>query len=69
MTNKVNALPQSQFVAIWNNAGSLDEAIAQIQVLAGLPCPRWAVIARALTYRKDGIELKRFPEPSTKVAG
>lgn len=68
MTNKVNGLPHDQFVAIWNASESLDEVVAKIQAIVGLPAPRWAVIARAAGCRKE--ELKQFPETTrSKVAG
>ena len=68
MPNKANALPQDRFVAIWNMAGSLDEAVAHIPSLVGRPCPRWAIMARAISCRKDGVPLQRFADADLKAA-
>jgi hypothetical protein len=51
-------VPQEQFVTAWNSAGSLDEAAARVKELARGNAPRWAVIARAMELRKDGVEMK-----------
>lgn len=69
MTNKLNAMPQDQFVALWNAAESFDEAVAKIQALVGRPCPRWAVMVRSAVCRQDGIPMKRFEETPVKAAG
>jgi hypothetical protein len=59
--DRVWQVPQEQFVAAWNQAGSLDEAAARVKELAQGNVPRWAVMARAMELRKDGIELKPLP--------
>jgi hypothetical protein len=61
MGDRVWQVPQEQFVAAWNQAGSLDEAAARVKELAQGNVPRWAVMARAMELRKDGIELKPLP--------
>jgi hypothetical protein len=68
MTGKLNALPHEQFILIWNSSSTLDAAVGRIQSLVGKPCPRWAVMARALACRKDGVELKRFEEMARQPA-
>ena len=52
-------MSQEQFVAVWNTARTLDEAAAaRVKELARGNVPRWAVMARALSLRKHGVELK-----------
>jgi hypothetical protein len=58
MGERVWQVPRDQFVAAWNGSGSLDEAAAKVKALAGGPAPRWAVMARAASLRKEGVELK-----------
>jgi hypothetical protein len=58
-------VPQDQFVAAWNSARSLDEAAVQVKELAKGNAPRWAVLARAMELRKDGIEMKSLPATRT----
>ncbi|MDB5307489.1 MAG: hypothetical protein JWO38_1691, partial [Gemmataceae bacterium] len=47
MGDRVWQIPQEQFVAAWNGAGSLPEAVGRVKELAGGAVPRWAVMARA----------------------
>jgi hypothetical protein len=58
MGDRAWQVPQDQFVAAWNQAGSLDDAAARVKELAQGNVPRWAVMARAMELRKDGIEMK-----------
>ena len=58
MGDRAWQVPQEQFVAAWNGARSLDEAAARVKELARGNVPRWAVMARAMELRKDGIEMK-----------
>jgi hypothetical protein len=60
MGDRAWQVPQDRFVAAWNQAGSLDEAAARVKELAGGNVPRWAVLARALELRKDGVALKEL---------
>ena len=39
-------------------ATTLDDAAVRVRVLAGGPAPRWAILARAMELRKDGLALK-----------
>lgn len=67
MTGKLNALPNEQFISIWNAASTLEEAVEKMQGRVGKPCPRWAVMARAVSCRKEGMELKAL-ERTAKAA-
>ena len=60
MGDRVWLVPLDQFVAAWNDAQTLDEAAARVKELARGNVPRWAVMARALALRKDGIVLKEL---------
>jgi hypothetical protein len=60
MYDRAWQVPQHDFVAAWNDSQSLDEAAAKIRELAGGTAPRWAVLSRAQTLRKEGVELKAF---------
>lgn len=51
-------VPRDQFVAAWSGSESLDEAAAKVRSLARGPAPRWALMARAASLRKEGVELK-----------
>lgn len=69
MTTDVNRLTGGEFAAIWNRAGSLDEAVAGVRRAAGRSVPRWVVLARALADRRRGAELKRFAEAAPAGRG
>jgi hypothetical protein len=58
MGDRAWQVPQDQFVSAWNGARSLDEAAARIRELARGNVPRWAVMARAMELRRDGVDLK-----------
>ena len=58
MGDKVWQVARDQFLAAWSGSESLDEAAAKVRALAGGPAPRWAVMARAVSLRNDGVELK-----------
>jgi hypothetical protein len=51
-------VPRDRFVAAWNSAASLGEAVERVKELADGYVPRWAVMARAAALRKEGVELK-----------
>lgn len=53
-------VPQDQFVAAWNASESLADAANHVKELARGQVPQWAVLARALSLRKDGVEMKTF---------
>jgi hypothetical protein len=69
MTEKVGALPDDQFIALWNASESLDEAVGRMRAMVGLPCPRWAVKARAVACREGGAVMKQFPNPAKRAGG
>ena len=60
MGDRAWQVPQDQFVSAWNGAESLDEAAARVKELARGNVPRWAVMARAMELRKDGVALKEL---------
>ena len=61
MGDRDRQVPQHQFVAAWNGATSPDGAAARVKELARGNVPPWAVMARAIELRKDGVALKRLP--------
>jgi hypothetical protein len=58
MGDRAWQVPQEQFVTAWNGAQTLDDAAAHIRELACGNVPRWAVMARAMEFCKDGVDLK-----------
>ena len=58
MGDRAWQVPQDEFVSAWNGARTLDEAAARVRELARGNVPRWAVMARAMELRKDGVEMK-----------
>lgn len=69
MTEKVGSLSADRFVALWNASESLDEAVGRVRAAVGLPCPRWAVMARAMACREGGAVMKQFPNPARRAGG
>lgn len=69
MHDRAWQVPQEQFVAAWNGAGSLDEAATRVKELARGNVPRWAVMARAMELRKDGVEMKPLARLGDAVRG
>lgn len=61
----MGVLPADQFVALWNDAGSLAEVVERVRELPGGPFPRWAVLARAIACRQNGLDLKPFPDEAS----
>ncbi len=61
MCDQVWLVPQEQFLAAWNNAGSLNEAAARVRELTSKYVPSWAVMARALALRKEGATVTAYP--------
>jgi hypothetical protein len=61
MIDRAWQVPQEQFVAAWNSARTLDEAAMRIKELARGNVPRWAVMARAMELRREGVEMKPLP--------
>ena len=47
-----------QFAAVWNAAESLDGVAAGLRAIVGPPVPRWWVLGRAASLRRDGVGLK-----------
>jgi hypothetical protein len=62
MEMRVDRLTAEEFAGLWNQAGTLDEVVAQVRERVGLPSPRWAVLARAAAVRRGGIELKSLTD-------
>ena len=60
MYDRAWQVPTDQFAAAWNGAGTLDEAAARLRELANGNVPRWALMARAMELRQEGVELKRL---------
>ena len=60
MGERVWQVPRDAFVAAWNTVGSLTEAVERVKELAGGNVPRWAVMARAMALRKEGVILKEL---------
>lgn len=60
MYDRAWQVPQDQFVTAWNASESLDDAAARIKELAGGHVPRWTVLARANSLRKEGVGIKAF---------
>ena len=69
MTTDVDRLTADEFAAIWNGAGSVDEAVSAVRKVLGRPVPRWVVLARAVADRRRGAALKRYPEPAGSGRG
>ncbi len=63
MGDQVWQVPQNQFVAAWNGASTLADASARLKELAGVSAPGWAMMARAMALRKDGVEMKVLVRP------
>ncbi len=68
VADRVWSIPLDQFVAAWNAAATLDEVAGALRALSGGPIPRWAVMARAGSLRKDGVPLKPLPSGACVVA-
>jgi hypothetical protein len=62
MTERLGRLSAERFVEHWNGSASLDEATARVRAEVGTPCPRWAVLARAVALREQGRQLKAMPK-------
>lgn len=58
----MKSLSDAGFANIWNRAGSLAEVVEQLCEQAGERIPRWAIVARAVTCREAGAELKAYPD-------
>ena len=61
MGDQVWQVPQDQFLAAWNGAGSLAEAASRVRELTGKYVPSWAAMARALALRKEGVPVTAYP--------
>jgi hypothetical protein len=61
MTERVARLPAAEFANLWNAADTLAEAADAVKAVVGMPCPRWAVRARAQALRRDGVPFRLFP--------
>jgi hypothetical protein len=57
MHEQVTALADAEFAAVWNAAGSFDEAVTRVREVVG-NVPRWAVFSRSSALRRRGVELK-----------
>jgi hypothetical protein len=61
MYERVRQVPKDKFVEVWNTAVSMVEVVERIKELAAGQVARWAVMSRAASLRKEGVELKPFP--------
>ena len=70
MRERVNLVPQDQFVAVWNASNTVADAASRVAALVGKTVPGWAVLSRAAELRMAGIELQRLlpPTPRTGTA-
>ena len=48
MSDRVSGIPQDEFVAAWNAAASMVDAVRRMKEIAGGAVPRWAVMVRAV---------------------
>ncbi|MFO0798290.1 MAG: SprT-like domain-containing protein [Gemmataceae bacterium] len=51
-------MSDTDFVTLWNAAGSLAAVVAGVSEGAAWPVPRWAVLARAQALRQAGVSLR-----------
>ncbi|QDU20545.1 hypothetical protein ETAA1_25000 [Urbifossiella limnaea] len=58
----MTAVTDSEFIALWNTAGSLAAVVAGVSEGAARPVPRWAVLARATPLRQAGLSLREHPD-------
>ena len=56
MHDYVSAMADAEFAAVWNAAGSFDEAVTRVREVVG-DVPRWAVFSRSSALRRRGVEL------------
>lgn len=63
MGDQVWLVPQDKFMSAWNGATTLADASARLKDLAGVSAPGWAMMARAMALRKDGVEMKVLVRP------
>ncbi|HEX4607497.1 MAG TPA: hypothetical protein VH092_04755 [Urbifossiella sp.] len=63
---RLDQLSDTDFITIWNTAGTTDGVVEQVVVRVGR-VPRWAVMARAVLLRKAGNDLKTFEFPAPKT--
>ena len=68
MYERVWQVPKDKFVEVWNTAVSMVEVVERIKELAGCQVPRWSVMSRAASLRKDGVELKPLPAKNPAAA-
>ena len=64
MGDRAWQIPQDAFVAAWNGAESVGEAVGKMKALYGGAVPRWAVMARAVALKTGGVEMKGLPRPT-----
>jgi hypothetical protein len=69
VTDRVERMPADRFAALWNGSASLDEAAERVRAEVGTPCPRWAVLARAVALREQGVHLKAMPKTGPAFPG
>lgn len=60
MGDRVWQVPQEQFIAAWNAGETIADVAARVKELAKGNAPRWAVMARGTSLRKEGIKLKEL---------
>jgi hypothetical protein len=69
MGDRAWGIPEDQFVAAWNGATSIDDAVRWMKAIVVGAVPKWAVMARAVTLRKGGTEMKPPPATDPAAAG
>jgi hypothetical protein len=62
VTDTVSRMPADRFAELWNGSANLGEATERVRAEVGAPCPRWAVLARAVALREQGMGLKAMPK-------
>ena len=56
MSDKKKRVTAEEFVVAWQSAGTMDEVCESLEMKAG------TAQVRASTYRKKGVNLKKFPK-------
>jgi predicted SprT family Zn-dependent metalloprotease len=58
----VTVLPDAEFAALWNAAGSLAAVVTGVSEGSTRPVPRWVVLARATALRRAGVQLREYAD-------
>ena len=68
MRERLNTVPEEQFITVWNASTSLADAAARMAKLIGRTVPGWAMLSRATELRKAGIEMQRLNPPPPRTS-